>query len=224
MGSLGPEPNYPNTIDDCTGEAANQTSVVRFDESVDRIAVRATDGGDITAGEEVAVEVTLSSAGDTSERAAPGKWSVAHFYHAPNVNPANDGGGNITWTFVKSVVVEPGSGRNTFTFRFDLPPASGGSSSFSSAIRVSYGYNQYGERPCASDGVEDASYLDVDDLVFEVAAFDTPYDDDDLTVPPSFAPTSEGSSSTSSASDQGSARWIIALFFATPLLGVALFA
>ena len=71
--------------------------------------------------------------------------------------------------------VEPGSGRNVFSVRFNLPKISQSDRdldeiSQSAAIRVSYGYAQYKKKPCASEGIEDLSYLDVDDLMFEVAS------------------------------------------------------
>ena len=103
VGSFGPEPNAPNTIDKCEGEGVNATSIVHYDESVNRIIVRATNGEIIAADNEVEVEITLLSANDTSKRSIPNKWSVAHIYYAPKVLIREE---SISWDFIKSFVVE----------------------------------------------------------------------------------------------------------------------
>lgn len=175
LGVGSSEPNTPNTIDQCEGEGSNSTDIARRqEESVDQIIVRATDRGVITAGNEVEVEVTLSSAEDASTRSVPFKSSVAHVYFASNALE-----GHASWEFLESFVVDPGSGKNLVrSFRFFVPhyddesdengTVQANSTFHSSAIRVSYGYAQYDRNQCASDGIEDLSYLDVDDLVFEV--------------------------------------------------------
>jgi len=211
VGILGPEPNAPNTIDNCEGEGSNFTSLFRHDESVDRIIVRATNEEIIAAGNEIEIEVTLSSANDTSKRSIPNKWSVAHVYYASN---ATIGKNNISWEFITSHAVEPGSGEDVFTVQYTLPAqdssdkdgdpdgtARGDGRFPLSAIRVTFGYSQYRKNPCPSDVIEDLSYLDVDDLVFQVASADS-----SKSIAPTTAPSQV---ITNSASSGWNGLWIV---------------
>ena len=175
--SIGQEPNSPNTVDGCEGEGTNWN----HDESVDQIVVRGVNGELIAANSKLEVEINVSSAKETAKRSIPFKWSVAHVYFAPTVIVGAEG---IDWVFLESFVVEPESGSNMLSLHLDLPArisngnmtgsnetTSQNQGSHSSAIRVNYGYALYQKSSCASDGIDDLSYLDVDDLVFEVAAY-----------------------------------------------------
>ena len=185
----GPEPNAPNTIDICKGEEGITVarSVFHQDESIDRIVVRSLDRRTITAGNEVEVEVTVYSAQDTTLRSIANKWSVAHVYYASNVPVETD---DIAWHYIWSEAVEPGSADHIFRVRFYLD--NDDNQTTTQAIRVYYEYSQYNARSCAGDGKsDDASYLDVDDLVFEVASAskqtEIPSDSDSASQPrPSF--------------------------------------
>ena len=157
------------------------TLATLHDESIDQIIVRSTTEGIMIAGDEIEVEITLSSATDTSERPVPDKWSVAHVYYASSITIGKE----VSWKFLQSFVVEPGSGGQNETL-FVLPDDNESrnndpneddiitsiNSSQTCAIRVSYGYSLYTRSACASEGLDDLSYLDVDDLVFEVAQQD----------------------------------------------------
>ena len=68
VGSLfqgGPEPNAPNTLDNCID---SYDSVFQRDESIDRLIVKSIDGGIMTAGRMIEVEATVSTAVNVTSR------------------------------------------------------------------------------------------------------------------------------------------------------------
>ena len=79
-GVAGFEPRAPNTVDDC----ADRSGAARGgrDEAVDRLLVRATDGGTMTAGGSLQVHVTVSQAADVSSRSKPDAKETLHVYYA----------------------------------------------------------------------------------------------------------------------------------------------
>ena len=73
------EPNNSNTVDHCTD---NSLAVWGQDEYINRIIVRAVDGGTMTAGEMLQIHVSVSTAKDTSGRSKPDALETMHIYFA----------------------------------------------------------------------------------------------------------------------------------------------
>ena len=163
--SGGPESHSSNTIDDCV-DASN--GVHQEDESVDKIVVRSQDGNILTSGEVATIEATVSTATDTSGRAIPSGFEVAHFYYATNLSYAP-----VEWTYLETRYALPMTGSQTLTCSYTLPEGD------IQAVRVNYGYNEFIKGPCT--GL--VGYSDVDDVVFAVAPALTPQTSSPTMVP-----------------------------------------
>ena len=139
-GSLGPEPNAPNTLDTCTDGASG---TYHSDESNDRIVVKSTGGFDFTEGDTVAVDVTVWAwSTGTSDR-------LDLYYAADATNPS--------WQLI-GTQTPAGGGAQTMTFSYTLPTGT------LQALRANFRYNG-AQSPCSG-----GSYDDADDLVFAVNA------------------------------------------------------
>ena len=154
--SGGPESHSPNTIDDCVDVTSG---IYQQDESVDKIAVRSQDGFALSSGEVATIEVTVFTATNTSRRAIPSGFEVAHFYYATNVSYAP-----VEWNYLETRYVMPMTGSQTLKCSYTLPEGD------TQAVRVNYGYNEFIKGPCTGLG----GYSDVDDVVFAVAPALTP--------------------------------------------------
>mmetsp|Transcript_25418 Transcript_25418/g.43395 ORF Transcript_25418/g.43395 Transcript_25418/m.43395 type:complete len:177 (+) Transcript_25418:88-618(+) len=77
------EPNSPNTIDDCSDQS---NAVYIEDEYVNRIMVRAKDGGAMMAGSLLQIHVTVSMARDVSNRSKPDAKETLHVYYASELS------------------------------------------------------------------------------------------------------------------------------------------
>lgn len=78
-GVEGFEQNSPNSIDSCNDTSA---AINGQDEYINRILVRAKNGGTMTAGNWLQVHVTVALAGDVSGRSKPDAKETMHMYYA----------------------------------------------------------------------------------------------------------------------------------------------
>lgn len=140
-GTLGPEPNEPNTIADSCPDGTYGT--FHSDESIDKIVVRSVDGGNLEVGKQVQIEVTVWA------------WSATEdfldLYYASDATAPS-------WQEVPGGIgLSPTStGQFTFNVTHSLPEGS------LQAIRASYRYQG------TSDVCPTGSYDDHDDLFFAV--------------------------------------------------------
>jgi hypothetical protein len=137
-GTVGPEPNQPNTLDSCTD---GTSGTYHSDESCDAIVVHTLDGLDMVEGATVQVDVTVYA------------WSTGtsdhlDLYYADDAN-------NPVWTHI-TTIDNPGSGVQTLSAQYTLP------SGTLQAVRANFRYNGT-QSPCSG-----GSYDDADDLVFAV--------------------------------------------------------
>ncbi len=137
-GSVGPEPNQPNTIDSC---ADGTSGSYHSDESNDRIVVKTLDGSDFAAGATVQVEATVYGY-------STGSSDHLDLYYAADA-------GSPSWTLITTIDLTAG-GVQTLSAQYTLPSGS------LQAVRANFRYN--GSQSSCSGG----SYDDTDDLVFAV--------------------------------------------------------
>ncbi len=172
--SKGPEPNFPNTINNSCSDGTSGT--FHSDESNDRLKVATSDGGDLAPGKTVTVTATV--------------WAYSTFasdhldlyYAADATSPV--------WTLIGSFTPS-GAGAQTLGASYTLP--SGGSLQ---AVRANFRYN--GSASSCSTGV----YDDHDDLVFAVTGTpDTTAPTTSITAPASGATVSGSTTVSASASD-----------------------
>jgi leucyl aminopeptidase len=138
-GTLGPEPNQPNTIGaSCADKSAGR---YHFDESNDRIRVFTLDGEPFRPGKTVTVEAAV--------------WAYSSYtadkldlYYAANAS-------NPSWTWI-ATLTPAGSGRRVLSASYTLPAGS------MQAVRARFRYNG-SQSPCGSGPFDDH-----DDLVFAV--------------------------------------------------------
>ena len=140
----GNEPNKPNTLNACSdGNYGSYHS----DESIDKIVVSRTDGGngDFTEGDEVTITANIWCW-------STGSSDYIDFYYASNA-------ANPVWNQIGARQVCPGGQSQTVSKTFQLP--AGGLQ----AVRVNlmYGSGTPGTNKCTSGG-----YDDTDDLVISV--------------------------------------------------------
>ncbi len=135
----GPEPNYPNTINNSCSDGTSGT--FHSDESNDRLKVATNDGGALAAGKTVTVTATVW---------AYRSYTADHLdlYYAANAN-------SPSWTFL-TTLTPSGSGSRTLSASYTLP------SGTLQAVRANFRYN--GSASSCTTG----SYDDHDDLVFAV--------------------------------------------------------
>lgn len=139
-GSVGPEPNQPNTINDACLDGTGGT--YHTSTSIDRMVVSTTGGAPFATGLRVRVEMLIwATAGFAGER--------LDIFHAPDAN-------NPTWTLL-TTLTPPGSGARIMSYEFNLPAGS------LQAIRGSFRTGGSAV-PCSGGSVDDA-----DDIIFAVA-------------------------------------------------------
>ena len=137
-GNKGPEPNQPNTLDNCADGAQG---TYHSDESNDRILVSSVDGRDFTEGVTVQVDATVWAW-------STGSSDTLDLYYAADAN-------NPDWTYITSIAPSSG-GANTLSARYTLPAGS------LQAVRANFRYG--GSQSSCSSG----NYDEADDLVFTV--------------------------------------------------------
>jgi hypothetical protein len=140
-GSVGPEPNQPNTINDSCADGTSGT--FHSDESNDRIRVSTVDGTNFAAGKTVRIDATVwawtTPAQDTLD-----------LYFTANAN-------SPTWTFITSITPTT-AGAQTLSATYTLPAGA------LQAVRARFRY-QGSAAACAT-----GAYIDHDDLVFAVTS------------------------------------------------------
>ena len=135
-GSVGPEPNQPNTLDTCTDGSSGS---YHSDESIDAIRVATFGGTDFTPGDTVEIEVDVwAYSNGSADR-------LDLYYAADATSPS--------WTYL-TTITPPGGGARTLTASYTLP--AGGLQ----AVRGNFRYQ--GSTSSCSGG----SWDDTDDLVF----------------------------------------------------------
>ena len=137
-GTVGPEPNQPNTLDTCTDGTAGS---YHSDESNDRIVVRTLDGGNFAEGATVEVEVTVWAW-------STGSSDTLDLYYTADAN-------NPSWTLLGSFSPS-GGGQQVLTTQYTLPTGS------LQAVRANFRYTGT-QSPCSG-----GTYDDADDLAFAV--------------------------------------------------------
>jgi leucyl aminopeptidase len=140
-GTLGPEPNQPNTIDDSCADGASGT--FHRDESNDRIRVFTTDGTSFGSGKIVTIEASVWAWTTPSADATD-------FFHAADAT-------NPVWTLI-GTRVPAAAGAQTLSIDYTLPAGA------LQAVRVQHRY-QGSATACAS-----GAYSDRDDLAFAVSS------------------------------------------------------
>lgn len=78
-GVAGFEPNFPNTVDNCTDSS---NAVSGRDEYINRIIVRSKGGGTMKAGSALEIHVTIDKAVDVSSRSKTDAKETVHIYYA----------------------------------------------------------------------------------------------------------------------------------------------
>ena len=146
-GTLGPEPNQPNTIADSCADGSAGT--FHSDESNDRLKVTSLDGTDFAAGKQVRIDATVWA------------WTTPaqdhlDLYTAPNAN-------SPVWTLLTTLTPTV-VGAQTLSATFTLP--AGGASL--QAVRAQFRYQS------TSANCSAGTFNDRDDLVFAVAGGATP--------------------------------------------------
>ena len=138
--SGGNEPNQPNTLNSCTDGNAGTYHV---DESIDRIVVSQASGSldDFTEGDVVTISATVWCW-------STGTSSFVDFYNASDAS-------NPVWTQIGDRQMCPGTGQQTVTASYTLPPGS------IQAVRANF---MYGASSTASAaGCTSGGYDDTDD-------------------------------------------------------------
>jgi reprolysin-like metallo-peptidase family M12B/K319-like protein len=143
-GTVGPEPNQPNTIADSCADGTSGT--FHSDESNDRIKVSTVDGTNFAAGKTVRIDATVWAWTTPSQDALD-------LYYTSNANTPS-------WTFL-ATIVPPTAGAQTLGATYTLP------SGALQAVRARFRY-QGSAAACATGG-----YIDHDDLVFAVTGTPT---------------------------------------------------
>ena len=147
------EVNAPNTVDGCQD---NSPAYIPGDEAIERIVIRSKDGGNMAAGKMLVIEAIVATASDVSGRTNIGYREIIRFYHASTSSAG--------WVYIAGGSVLPGSGMILFRYEKALPE--GGIH----AIRVKLGYGESSTvNPCSNSSYS-TPYIDVDDMVFEIAA------------------------------------------------------
>ncbi len=135
----GPEPNYPNTINDSCADGTSGTYHV--DESNDRLKVSTTDGSALAPGKTVRIDATVwAYSSYTSDK--------LDLYYAANA-------ASPTWTFI-GTLTPTAAGAQTLSATYTLPAGT------LQAVRAQFRYTG-SAGTCTSGG-----YNDRDDLVFAV--------------------------------------------------------
>ena len=137
-GTVGPEPNQPNTLGTCTDGSSGS---YQSDESNERIVVSTLDGTDMTVGATVRIDTTVWAW-------QTGSNDTLDLYYAADAN-------NPTWVFIASLSPSAG-GSQTLSTTYTLPTGA------LQAVRANFRYN--GSQSTCSTG----NYDDTDDLVFAV--------------------------------------------------------
>ncbi len=140
------EQNSPNSVDECRDVSIGSEEDF---ESIDRVIVRSLNGDIMSVGSWVEVIVIVKA---PNRPRFPNHHQLAHIYYKTNINS--------NWKYISSRVALSGSGHTSFSAKFKLPEGE------TQIVRVNYGYGELDISPCAS-GWE---FMDVDDLVFSVAA------------------------------------------------------
>jgi len=140
-GTVGPEPNQPNTINDSCADGTSGT--FHSDESNDRIKVSTVDGTSFAPGKLVRIDATVWAWTTPSQ-------DTLDLYFAANAN-------SPTWTFITSIT-PAAAGAQTLSATFTLP------SGALQAVRARFRY-QGSASACAT-----GSFIDHDDLVFAVTS------------------------------------------------------
>ncbi len=143
-GTVGPEPNQPNTIDSCTD---GTSGTYHSDESNDKIVVKTLDGSDMVEGATVQVDATVYA------------WSTGTSDHL-DLWYAADANAPF-WQLITTVNLSSG-GLQTLSAQYTLPSGS------LQAVRANFRYNG-GPSTCPT-----GSYDDTDDLVFAVNSGECP--------------------------------------------------
>ncbi|MBZ4420854.1 endopeptidase [Myxococcus sp. RHSTA-1-4] len=138
---LGAEPNEPNTLDGCPD---GPWGFYHFDESIDRVVLKSVDGGPITPGKQVKVDVTVWCYDATDK---------LNLYYTPTP-------GLPTWSSLATGLACTASGAQTFSHTFTV-----GSGAGQHAIRA-----QFVEASSLQASCSFGIYDDHDDVVFGVAA------------------------------------------------------
>jgi hypothetical protein len=138
-GTIGPEPNQPNTINDSCADGGSGT--FHSDESNDRIRVSTVDGTSFAAGKQVRIEATVWAWTTPSD-------DRLDLYFAANAS-------SPTWTFL-ATLTPTGAGAQTLSATYTLPAGA------LQAVRARFRY-QGSVSACTT-----ANYIDTDDLVFAV--------------------------------------------------------
>jgi hypothetical protein len=173
-GTLGPEPNQPNTINDSCADGSSGT--FHSDESNDRILVATTDGSNFAPGKTVRITATVWA------WSTPSADRLDLYYAANASSPA--------WTFVATLTPTV-AGSQTLSATYTLPTGS------LQAVRARFRYQ--GSAAACGTG----SYNDHDDLVFAVGAGapDTTPPTTAITAPAAGSTVSGTVNVTASASD-----------------------
>ena len=138
---LGPEPNQPNTLDNCSdGTGGNYHS----DESLDAIFISSDSGEDITEGSTVTVKADAWCWDN-------GRYDFIYFFHASD---ATDPDWNLTGRIQCT-----GGGKQTLSVSYELPKGT------LQAVRASI---RYENGNAAQGACGSGSYDDADDVVIEV--------------------------------------------------------
>jgi leucyl aminopeptidase len=136
--ALGPEVNRPNTINSSCADGTSGT--YHSDESLDRLKVTTTTGGNLAAGTTVRVDATVWAYSSTADK--------LDLYYTANAN-------SPTWTLI-GTFSPGGTGARTISATYTLPTGS------LQAIRANFRYNGSAS-PCST-----GAYDDHDDLIFAV--------------------------------------------------------
>mmetsp|Transcript_40005 Transcript_40005/g.83689 ORF Transcript_40005/g.83689 Transcript_40005/m.83689 type:complete len:243 (+) Transcript_40005:2254-2982(+) len=156
------EPNAPNTVDSCTD---NSNAVIDQDEYVNRIIVRAKDGGTMQAGSWLEIHVTVDKANDVSLRSKTDAGDVVHIFYASETFEGSSAAdidvdgthhfANGHWRYICSKMAAPwiGGRSEVFSCDFQIPEGNFEANNCGSlcgiqAIRVNYGYGEYTVLPC----------------------------------------------------------------------------
>jgi hypothetical protein len=140
-GTVGPEPNQPNTINDSCADGTS--GAFHSDESNDRIKVSTVDGTDFAAGKSVRIDATVWA------WTTPAQDALDLYYTSNASSPS--------WTFL-ATIVPPAAGAQTLSATYTLPAGA------NQAVRARFRY-QGSASACTTGG-----YIDHDDLVFAVTS------------------------------------------------------
>jgi hypothetical protein len=140
-GTVGPEPNQPNTISDSCADGTSGT--FHSDESNDRIKVSTVDGTTFAPGKTVRIDATVWAWTTPAQDALD-------LYYTSNAN-------SPSWTFL-TTIVPPAAGAQTLSATYTLPAGA------LQAVRARFRY-QGSASACAA-----GNYIDHDDLVFAVTS------------------------------------------------------